>query len=185
MAMTDQDIRNVELGFPSVIYAEKHGLPLRIHAFFFSVHQFKQTGNASGLSFFQRTVYWKIASRIIAENFLTGVGTGDMKIAFSEMYQQQEPNLEEEFRLRSHNQFLAFFVSFGVLGFIYFVWLFVMAFRIRKPDYFALAFFTIAFLSCLVEDTLETQAGITFFAFFFAILSKPFTEVKGNEPSAE
>lgn len=179
MAMSDQDIRNVELGFPSVIYAQKHGLLLRIHTFFFSIHQFKETGNASGLSFFQRTVYWKIASNIISENFWTGVGTGDVKQAFADMYEQLEPNLDKQYRLRSHNQFMALFVAFGLFGFLYFIWLFILAFRVRKPDYFALAFFTVALLSCLVEDTLETQAGITFFSFFFALMSKPFT--KGEE----
>jgi O-antigen ligase len=185
MALSDQDIRNVELGFPSVVYAEKHGLPLRIHTFFFSIHQFKQTGNASGLSFFQRTVYWDVASHIIAENFWTGVGTGDVIRAFADMYQQIEPNLDAEFRLRSHNQFLAFFVSFGLIGFLYFIWLFVLAYKERKPDYFAMAFFTIAFLSCLVEDTLETQAGITFFAFFFALLSKPLNDGKIPQTTSE
>jgi hypothetical protein len=41
--------------------------------------------------------------------------------------------------------------------------------RLRKPDYFYVVFWCIAVISMLTEDTLETQAGATFFAFFNAL----------------
>lgn len=180
MALTPEDVRNIEIGFPSVLYLEKSGLSLRFHTFMFGIHIYKQTGNASGLSFFQRVVYWSIARKLIAENFWLGTGTGDLRQDFEAMYDIHEPNLEQKYRNRAHNQFMTFFASFGLLGFLYFIGLFVLAFAKRGHNYLALAFYTIAFLSCLVEDTLETQAGVTFFAFFFALFSQPFLDEKAT-----
>ncbi len=173
MSLSEVDVRNIEIGFPSILYIEKSGLALRLHTFMFGIHIYKQTGNASGLSFFQRVVYWKVAIKLIEDKFWTGTGTGDLRQDFEAMYDIHEPNLEQKYRLRAHNQFLTFFASFGLFGFLYFIGLFILAFAKRGSNYLALAFYTIAFLSCLVEDTLETQAGITFFAFFFALFSKP------------
>ena len=176
MSLTDADVRNIEIGFPSILYVEKSGLALRLHTFMFGIHIYEQTGNASGLSFFQRVVYWKVALKLIEDKFWGGTGTGDLRQDFEAMYDIYEPNLDPQFRLRAHNQFLTFFASFGLLGFLYFIGLFVLAFAKRGSNYLALAFYTIAFLSCLVEDTLETQAGVTLFAFFFALFSKPFSD---------
>jgi hypothetical protein len=76
--------------------------------------------------------------------------------------------LTAEWRLRSHNQFLAIGTAFGIIGLIWFLIalfypLFLKEYRI---DYFYFLFIVIAVLSMLTEDTLESQAGVTFFAFF-------------------
>jgi len=38
----------------------------------------------------------------------------------------------------------------------------------RMDDYFIVVFLIIAILSMLTEDTIESQAGVTFFAFFYS-----------------
>ncbi len=76
--------------------------------------------------------------------------------------------LTKEWRLRSHNQFLAIGTAFGITGLLFF--LFTLLYPLLKHkkynSYLYLMFFTIAFLSMFTEDTLESQAGVTFFAFF-------------------
>ncbi len=171
MELTAEDLENIEKGIPSVIYAQKSGLALRYHALMFSYHAYEKTGNAVGLSLFQRFEYWKVAVAIIAENPVLGVGTGDVKKEFKAMHATLHPEWPDRFRLRAHNQFLAFFVAFGVFGFVYFLALFALAFRWNMDNGLAVSFFALAALSCITEDTLETQAGVTFFAFFFALLS--------------
>jgi len=100
-----------------------------------------------------------------------GTGTGDVKAAFEAIYVENEVNLEPQYRLRAHNQYLTFWVSFGVIGFIAFLTLLVAPFAQGQMTYLYMAFMIIAFLSCLTEDTLETQAGVTFFAFFYGLFS--------------
>lgn len=170
MNLTEDDLRNIEKGIPSVINAEKSGLALRYHSLMFSFHAYQKTGNAIGLSLFQRLEYWKVAVAIISENPILGVGTGDVKKEFKEMHGVVHPDWPDRFRLRAHNQFLAFFVAFGIFGFLYFIAVFVLAFRWNMNNALSVSFIALAALSCITEDTLETQAGVTFFAFFFALL---------------
>ena len=176
MSLSDKDIENVENGFPSEIYVNDKGLKLRFHAFMFGLHMYDMTGRVTGSSFFQRVLYWKVAGNIIERNWLLGVGTGDIKDAIYQMHQEMHPEVNERFWLRAHNQFLSFFAAFGIVGFVYFLYMFGYAMIKRRRNFLALSFLIIAFVSCLTEDTLETQAGVTFFAFFYALFSQPFRE---------
>jgi hypothetical protein len=112
---------------------------------------------------------------------LTGVGTGDLGNAFQEEYEKNGSLLDNEFRWRSHNQFLTIFASFGVFGFLWFMFSLVYpAARLGKfHDFYYLSFFIIIVLSMLTEDTLETQAGVTPFAFFtsFYLFAKKFIDI--------
>lgn len=173
MQLSDADIRNIEHGYPNERYANSSGLYHRFHAFMFGMHVYHTTGVASGLSFFQRVVFWKTAIHIIKQHFWLGTGTGDIKQAFYDAHRELHPDLDKRYWLRSHNQFLTFFAAFGVFGFAYFLMLFGFAFYRRRWDYLTVAFLLVAFISCLTEDTIESQAGVTFFAVFFALLSKP------------
>jgi len=70
--------------------------------------------------------------------------------------------------LRSHNQFLAITVAFGVIGLV--VFLFSLAYpAVALRNYLHglyFVFLLIAVVSFFTEDTLETQSGVSFFAFF-------------------
>lgn len=178
-ALTDEDIDNIEKGFPSVVYTRKSGLALRFHTTMFGYHQFQVTDNAGGSSLFQRLLFWKAAIVLIHKNFWTGTGTGDVKQAFIDIYDENSMNLEEQYRLRTHNQYLTFFVTFGVAGFVYFIALFLVPFFGGRPSYLHMAFLLIAFAACLTEDTLETQAGVTFFSFFYGLFSLRIRSQKG------
>jgi len=172
MRLTDGDIQNIQSGYPAEVYTRKSGLSLRIHSFLFAYHVYSKTGYASGYSFFQRMVYWQVALRIIKDNYLFGVGTGDVKDAFKDVYSEGYFDLDEKYWLRAHNQFLTFFVAFGAFGFAYFIYLFAESFRCNRLSYLASAVTLLALLSCLTEDTLETQAGVAFFGFFLALFSQ-------------
>ena len=129
-------------------------------------------GNPSGHSVVQRLEFWKAALQIIKENPLLGVGTGDVKNAFEDQYTKMNSPLAKEWRLRSPNQFLAITVAFGFIGLILFLITLIFPLIADKNfnTYLYLMFFVIGFLSMISEDTLETQAGVTFFAFFNSLL---------------
>ncbi|MBM3437305.1 MAG: O-antigen ligase family protein, partial [Bacteroidetes bacterium] len=132
----------------------------------------KRGANPGGMSVVQRIEYWKAAFSIIADNFWTGVGTGDMDTAFKERYAKMNSRLAPEFQHRSHNQFLAIFVAFGIFGLLWFVatLIYPPVFLKKIFEFRFLAFYIIIILSMLVEDTLETQQGVTLYAFFTSFL---------------
>ena len=179
--LTDQEVAMVEDGIASIVYVEKSNLYVRIYKIFWEYNRYKVTRNASGHSVMQRVEFWKVSKTIIKENFFTGVGTGDLDMAFQEEYERSGSLLEKEFRWHSHNQFLAIFAAFGVFGLLWFLFSLVYpAVRLGKfHDYYYLSFFIIVVLSMLTEDTLETQAGVTVFAFFssFYLFAKKFIDI--------
>ena len=119
----------------------------------------------------QRLEFLKAGMEIIKTNFLFGVGTGDIEIAFDKQYEKMNSNLSEKRRYKTHNQFITTFIAFGFFGFIWFITaLFYPLFQDKKYiDFLFVTFFIIAILSMLWEDTLETQVGATFFSFFYSL----------------
>jgi O-antigen ligase len=118
----------------------------------------------------QRLEFWKASAGIIRENWLTGVGTGDMNKAFSDQYAKMHTKLAPGNRWRSHDQFLSILVGFGVFGLAWFLFsLFYPAARLKGfSDYFVITILMIGLLSMLTNDTIETQAGVTFFYFYYS-----------------
>jgi hypothetical protein len=169
--LSSEDIAYIEDGEASVHYHERSEFYIRLYKIIWETQQYFRTGDPSGHSAMQRIEYWKTSILIIKDHPLLGVGTGDMNIAFERQYEIMNSPLKPEFRWRSHNQFLSIAVGFGLLGLIWFLFaLFYPPIRMgRMSDYFYLSFFVIMIVSMLSEDTIETQAGATIFAFFTSL----------------
>jgi hypothetical protein len=168
MSLSDQDIRNVLSGMTSPEQAGQNGLQRRLEAIFFELACYQSGADPSGHSITQRWEFWRAARHIIAQHPWIGVGTGDTKRAFQTAYNDLNSALDDKHRLRAHNQYLTQWLTFGILGL--FVWLAVLVAAWRRGQWrFPLwsSFLLIAALSCLTEDTLESQAGVTFVAFFY------------------
>lgn len=170
--LTEEDIQNVENGIASIVYVNKPVPYVRIYKTLWALNRYNETGNASGNSLLQRIEYWKASIGIIKHNWKFGVGTGDLPNAFEDQYNRMNTSLEDKFQWRSHNQFLAIFVGFGIFGLLWFIFALIYpGWKLRKfDDYLYSVFFTIIVLSMFTEDTIETQAGATIFAFFSSLL---------------
>lgn len=168
--LSDEEIHAVERGITNVNYQHSSGIALRLHELAWEIKMYKATGDANDHSLTQRFEYWKAATAIIAAHPLIGVGTGDIKNAFDEQYEKMNSTLTKDNRFRSHNQYLSIAVAFGVLGLIWFLitLIYPMLHLKKQYDFLYISFFIIATVSFLTEDTLETQAGVTFYAFFNA-----------------
>ncbi len=165
--LTNQEIRTIENGIANVNETQLGDVSERIHKLGWEYRQYHFNGDPSGHSAMQRVEFWKTAFYIISKHPLTGVGTGDVQLAFDDAYKKTHSTLDQKSRLRSHNQYLTMAVSFGVLGGIYFIFsLFFPILSHKKLGFLYASFLLIALLSMINEDTLETQAGVTFFAFF-------------------
>jgi len=169
--LSPEDIALIEDGEASSHYHERSVFYIRIYKIIWEIQQYLRTGNPSGHSAMQRIEYWKTSALIIEQHPVFGVGTGDMNIAFEKQYELMDSPLQPEFRWRSHNQFLSITVGFGLAGIFWFliVLIYPPIKTGRLTDYFYLTFFVIMIVSMISEDTIETQAGVTIFAFFTSL----------------
>lgn len=165
--LSEKDILNIEKGNASAV---TDGILARLYSLKYELNNEK---NPNGHSLLERIEYWKGGINILSENYLIGVGTGDVQDSFNAYYTETRSQLSEENRNRAHNMFLTIFLTFGVAGIVLFIWLQIsfISFNVKNNEILAILFIIIALSSFLIEDTLETQTGITFYAFFLALFS--------------
>ena len=172
MALTDEDIRNVEKGVANYNNWRHTGLRARLSATLFEYNLYRRYDNPNGGSLAQRIEFTRASFHIIGQHPWFGMGTGDVPQAFAQTYDEIQSPLKEEFRFRAHNQYLAIAVAFGLVGLAFFllVLLYPWCASRKNHTYLYMVFLTIMLLSMFPEDTLETQAGATLFAFFMSLL---------------
>ena len=180
MALTDGDIRNIEQGVANYNNWKHPGIHARLSSTLFEYNLYRRFNNPNGGSLSQRIEFTRASFHIIGRHPWFGVGTGDVPQAFAQTYDEIHSPLNEEYRFRAHNQYLAIAVAFGLVGSAFFLFiLFYPWFSSkRNHSYLYMVFLCIMLLSMFPEDTLETQAGVTLFAFFEALLlfAKPKSE---------
>jgi len=171
-ALTNQEIKAIENGYANIIYLENPGLTARIYKILFEYNAYVITKKTRGHSIIQRFELWKAALGIIKNNFWFGVGTGDMVKVYDMQLQEMKSDLAGQ-SLRSHNQYLSIFSAFGIIGFLIFMFTLIYPAILNHSfkDFYFLSFFIILCLSMINEDTIESQAGVTFFAFFYALFA--------------
>ncbi|MFM1932911.1 MAG: hypothetical protein RL226_2214 [Bacteroidota bacterium] len=172
-SLTDEDIHNIESGIPSILELQHSGMRRRVDKILFETDNYLNGGNPSGNSIFQRFEFWRAATHIISQHPVLGVGTGDVGSSMQRAYEEINTQLLPDFRLRPHNQYLTFWVAFGVAGPVLLLMVFLKSLfgRYGRKHYLFVVFTVLMMLSFLTEDTLETQAGVTFFAFFIALFA--------------
>jgi hypothetical protein len=167
--MSQKDIRAVEKGATSIynkgIWARINGLR----------YQLNNATDPNGHSLLQRIEYWKVGMHLSSENWLIGVGGGDIQDSFNEYYEATDSLLTEEHRDRTHNMYLTVLLGFGLPGIFL---LLVSHFHYLKEQFkngqlVGLGFIIIIMISYLVDDTLETQSGITYFGLFYGLFIVP------------
>ena len=174
--LNSDDIVEVERGTAD-IHEKTPGFIGKLNEARFQIHR---ANNPNGSTILQRLEYWKIGLQLIQENFWFGVGTGDIKDEYKKKYQETNSLLLPVNRLEAHNTFLTFFITFGIIGFLYFTYFICFSVRefYNRQDFLGLSFILILTSSFFIEDTLETQMGITIFSFLFSLL---FLENKSKE----
>ncbi len=169
--LTKIDIQNIESGIPNYIFADKYRLYPKIYEAIWEIDAYKKGFNNYGSSITQRFEFLKTASDIIKDNFWFGVGTGDIQDTFNKYYEKNKSPLPIKNRLRAHNQYVTFLLTFGLVGFV--IILFSLFYPVLKLNqynkYYIMVLLAIILLSFLNEDTLETQIGITFFSYFYSL----------------
>lgn len=159
------------LALPVITYLSIPSVKIRVNEIQYEVNNYNHGGDPSGQSIGQRFVFWKIAVDIFKTSPIYGIGTGDVKDAYTKYYDQHPTIIQEKFQHRAHNQYLTILFTFGIIGFVVFMYGIIspMFYLNKQSDYFYVIFIISFLLSMTMEDTIETQAGVTFYAFFNAL----------------
>ena len=167
-ALDNQDIRNVEQGVANYVNWCHPGLYSRLAETVFEYNQYRQYNNPNGGSLSQRIEYTKASVYLIKRHPLFGVGTGDIPQAYQQAYDELDSPLEPQYRFKAHNQYLSITVGLGLVGLLVFLFSLLTPYFASKRNrtYLYTVFMVILLLSMLPEDTIESQAGVMWFAFF-------------------
>ncbi|MDC0177552.1 O-antigen ligase family protein [Polaribacter sp.] len=129
------------------------------------VHEFNSSNVRNGIYY--------CSIKLIQDNFIWGVGVGDIQEELNSCYSNELSSEIYKWRdYNTHNQYLFFFVSTGLVGFIMF--LLFLFYIIRKSCYdrnFIYFYFIVSVcFMFLTESILERSDGIIFFSFFNSLL---------------
>lgn len=178
--LTEEDIDNIENKIANYNYINNPGIKTRISKLMVAYEKYKKKNDINESSVFQRLEYIKASLHIIRKHPVFGVGTGDIINAFKQFYEENNSNLKQENRNRSHNQYLSITIVFGIIGLIWFLITMLYPYFSDKKNrnFLYSVFLFIILFSMLSEDTIETQIGVTLYAFFnsFLIFSSPLVQ---------
>jgi hypothetical protein len=176
-AMTPADIGYVEKGITNRNFLSWSPWRSKAYEIIWQIDYFRNGGNPSGHSITQRLVYARTGLNIFLRNPLLGTGTGDLRLEYMRQYDVEGSVLDKAHRLLSHNQFLNFLITFGIIGTIIIMWSLFFPFisKTRFKGYMPAVFIMLLVLSMLWEDTLDTHTGVSFFAYFYSVF------IFGNE----
>jgi len=174
--LSKEDIRNIENGFT---YPDEENQPFQSRMNGLR-YQLLNEVNVNGHSLLQRFEYWKTSLYLIKKNGIFGVGTGGNHKAFNQAYVATNSQLNPEIRCRSHNMFFSVLIGQGILGLIIFLAMLFVLIRTSIQIKFLLGILFLAIIipSFLIEDTLETQLGVTIFGFFSALIISEYRKEK-------
>lgn len=167
-SLSAQDKTNIRKGISNYEYPEWSFLHKRTYELVNEYDEFMNNRFVNGHSLTMRLYFWQAAVHVIKRNLLIGVGTGDVQRELNKTYVEIKSPLNETWYKRPHNQFLTFAVAFGSVGLIIFILSLIypiISLRKYLPMVYW-AFIIVVLISFLVEDTLETQAGVVFYTFF-------------------
>lgn len=170
--LSDSDIFNIEQGYANPLYARKGSPMARAYEIAWEIDRAAGGANPSGHSLTQRPEFYRAAAGIISKHPWTGVGTGDLARAFSDEYASISSPLKPEYRLRAHNQYLTFGVTFGIPGMILAVTLLLIPWLMSggRFSYLFLVFMTVILISMFNDDTFSSFTGAAFFSYFYTLL---------------
>jgi hypothetical protein len=169
--LTAKDIVNIEHGLGNVIYEKKWSLNSKLYEVIWEIDNYKNAQSTDQHSFYLRITHIKIAAEIIKKSPLFGVGTGDLPKEYFKYYETHDTGLDRDKWSQIHNQFFTLLASFGLIGFILILFAFIYPPILERKwsSYYFVMIFAVIFLSFINDNTLETQIGVTFAAYFYSL----------------
>ncbi len=142
----------------------------RLEALRFQLEILASNDSPNSNSVGMRWVYWNLATQIWQDHFWWGVSMQNLRPSYKAAYEVYPMKIDPEFQKRAHNQWLTFLAAFGVLGGLVCIVAWIVPVLLRAPQVGQLGWMAVVSIwaSFFFEDTVETQMGATFAAFWFA-----------------
>lgn len=119
-----------------------------------------------------RQLIWKIDVGLLKKYWLLGCGAGQLQIVLLALYNYYSSVMGIRLGCYdTHNEYLHQWISFGLLGFIIFIFGLMIQYRkaLKQQNELYLFLLLISSLTFLTENVLANQHGVVFFAFFTSI----------------
>ncbi len=135
-----------------------------------------------------RSIVWKCAQEIIQGNDLlvTGIGFQNTQEELLECYSSniEDSKKKEDFlshRYNTHNQFLDFYISAGIIALTLFLIFIVLSFFTLRKNFFPIAMLAILVMYCLIENVFHRQIGAYYVGFILIVLVTMIKPVENND----
>jgi O-antigen ligase len=118
-----------------------------------------------------RVTIWINSIDIVRENFIFGVGSGDIKDELLKMYKTHKMDDAYATKLNVHNQYIETLIGQGIIGLLWLlsILLLPLIISIKEKKIFFTGFIIIAGINLFFESMFNTQAGVIFFGFFYSL----------------
>lgn len=119
-----------------------------------------------------RSRLWNSSLEVFSDNWLFGTGSGDFNDELIKVYKKHKYRVQYRFEINSHNQYLSYLVSNGIIGLsLFLVYMFYPIWMYFKNKRWLPFFIAILFLlSYVTESYLYTNKGVVIIAFFMTLL---------------
>jgi len=116
------------------------------------------------------------------ENILFGNGVGDIQSSLNEQYVISDLKKPLELEYNSHNQYIEYFVGYGIIGLTLFLYIFYYygRFFVRYNNFVGIQFLIITSIISFTECLWNRHNGIVFFVFMLLLLHKNSYELDKN-----
>lgn len=167
-----EDIAMIENGITNYKFKNRFfSIYPRLYQTIWEIDNYLNSGDPNNKSLAQRIEYIKASLMLIGRNPLFGIGTGNWKIKYNEVYDEMHTKLDLDKRASSHNQYLNYLVKFGIFGFLWIMAAILIPFFIGKHhSNIVFSLFMIVFaIANFGDSNLETHMGLSFFTFFYCL----------------
>jgi hypothetical protein len=171
-SLTELEVQQIEHGQTSI--STNQGLKSKLSSFLIEYEMYQNNGNPNGFSLLQRLEHLKAAKELVKTAGFFGYGVGDVEDVFKRQYREMGSLLAPENQHRSHNQILTVWVTLGIVGVCLFIAVLILPFfEIKRMHFWQGIIFVSLIFSCLFQDLIETQAGVTLFSLAFSLAAYP------------
>lgn len=174
LLLTSDEVNAIENGCGCCVFLEKSSFYKRVYEIIWEIDRYTKYNDPNGKSICMRMEFLKATFYLIKNNFWFGVGTGDFRDEFKNAYEAMNSSLSKEYRnLAICDQYLTFFVTFGIFGFLASVTCLILPFIMsERKSFLLISFFILIMASMISENTLDSQAGALLFVFFYSLFLK-------------
>lgn len=130
-----------------------------------------------------RISIWKSAYEVGKENFVFGVGSADAHEALVNHYRETDQRFLTKYGLITHNQFLNFFVKYGIVGLLCcFIYMFYPLYlSIKTNNIIIFCFFLNFLISNITDDYLNKFDGLVYTALWYSLFTCYYLKYKTNK----